>query len=713
MKAIIISLLLFITVNAQNIWYVDRDATGANTGRNWTDAWNYLDSSSWAGDEGVNWAIIQPGDTIYVSGGTDSTLYFPSSAAAMYIRGDSPRTFASGNPVIIARAWQSGYNGEVIFGARDASQAWILQISGYANIKLNGFTFLDNRNASASGVIYLGGTSSDSLLYIENCHIIGNGYNNLIFLKGWRFTIKDCIIENLENSLDSPQDPFGIAGGRGEHTFDGNKIIMRSTSMTTIQHADGIQFSNFGDHSSDDVMNITVKNNLIIHTKQSINWTGMIYSDGTENNVRWFIYNNILVTGNTASSVGGIILSTSLDPYRQSAYIFNNTIIMNDDGSGLSTPFVTGGNGRWDTLAIKNNLVVMDAPVTLIYNIAWRYLSDWYLIDADYNGIFEYGGFSDPIYSGEGFGNYTLAQWQGADGGYEDTHSIFGNSTAVTFANKYGLDKSDYYTTTGRDSGVDLSAEYPFLATDILGNPRSGTWDMGSLEWQGDGAVDTIPTFSFTPVTGATRNGYYTASSVFTNADSTFHVWTATNDSFKVGALSNYDLIMVTADSGDTVFVSNIASGSFNTANVNYVVAGGNSQGFSVTTVDIDSLPNSFVFTDITGATRSTAYTSNGVTLAGFDSAYAYASGNVYTINAGSDLTGYTMVYPNDVLRLKLTSSSSYSTGVSSTLNVGGRTDTYTVTTEAEPVAPSSGTKVFNVTNGVFRTSNGKVIRTQ
>ncbi len=39
MKTIILSLLLFFTVNAQNIWYVDRDATGSNTGRSWANAW--------------------------------------------------------------------------------------------------------------------------------------------------------------------------------------------------------------------------------------------------------------------------------------------------------------------------------------------------------------------------------------------------------------------------------------------------------------------------------------------------------------------------------------------------------------------------------------------------------------------------------------------------------------------------------------------------
>lgn len=120
MKPIIISLLLFYTLNAQNVWYVNRDATGANTGRSWADAWNYLDSSSWAGNNGINWNVIQAGDTVYVSGGTDSTVYVPNTYYGFWIRGEdnAPHTFAYGNPVVIAPAWQSGHNGTVYFAAR-------------------------------------------------------------------------------------------------------------------------------------------------------------------------------------------------------------------------------------------------------------------------------------------------------------------------------------------------------------------------------------------------------------------------------------------------------------------------------------------------------------------------------------------------------------------------------------------------------------------
>ncbi len=59
MKIIIISALVFMTVNAQNVWYVNRDATGGDTGRNWTKAWTDFDSTDyWGAGNGINWKII-------------------------------------------------------------------------------------------------------------------------------------------------------------------------------------------------------------------------------------------------------------------------------------------------------------------------------------------------------------------------------------------------------------------------------------------------------------------------------------------------------------------------------------------------------------------------------------------------------------------------------------------------------------------------------
>ena len=72
-------ILFTITVQAQNVWYVDRDNTsGTYDGRSWATAWKYLDST-WNtnqhgndGYNGINWLVIGGGDTIYVSGGIGS-----------------------------------------------------------------------------------------------------------------------------------------------------------------------------------------------------------------------------------------------------------------------------------------------------------------------------------------------------------------------------------------------------------------------------------------------------------------------------------------------------------------------------------------------------------------------------------------------------------------------------------------------------------------
>ena len=66
-----ISVLISIKINAQtpgvNKWFVDKNATGANNGTSWENAW-----ISFAN---INWNLILPGSTVYISGGSDLTVY--------------------------------------------------------------------------------------------------------------------------------------------------------------------------------------------------------------------------------------------------------------------------------------------------------------------------------------------------------------------------------------------------------------------------------------------------------------------------------------------------------------------------------------------------------------------------------------------------------------------------------------------------------------
>lgn len=89
-----------------------------------------------------------------------------------------------------------------------------------------------------------------------------------------------------------------------------------------------------------------------------------------------------------------------------------------------------------------------------------------------------------------------------------------------------------------------------------------------------------------------------------------------------------------------------------------------------------------------------------------------FAGGYGYTVNGGSVVTGYTKVFPADEIVVYRTSSSSYSTAVNTTLTVGSRSDTYTITTKSAP-APSGGSKVLKTNGGILKDSTGKVIKTQ
>lgn len=66
-------------------------------------------------------------------------------------------TYASGNPVVIAPAWQTGHNGEVYIGTQDNSTQWLLAVHNISNLKITGFNFVDNRTANYGTMLYLGG----------------------------------------------------------------------------------------------------------------------------------------------------------------------------------------------------------------------------------------------------------------------------------------------------------------------------------------------------------------------------------------------------------------------------------------------------------------------------------------------------------------------------------------------------------------------------
>ncbi len=109
-----------------------------------------------------------------------------------------------------------------------------------------------------------------------------------------------------------------------------------------------------------------------------------------------------------------------------------------------------------------------------------------------------------------------------------------------------------------------------------------------------------------------------------------------------------------------------------------------------------DTTPDAFSFADQTDVAVSTLITSNTITVTGIDSATPISvTGGEMSINTGAFTSTATTVNLNDTVQLRQTSSASNSTQTDVTLDIGGVTDIWSVTT----VAASAGT----ITTGPFK----------
>jgi hypothetical protein len=430
-----------------NIYYVDKYAIGNGNGSSWTNAANSISA--------LNWSSIHGGDTVYVSGGTDSVTYGRTQLSG---KGDNTGI------IVLTKGWEAGHNGKVIFLAQDTSHDYTFQFTNNCtNIKITGLTlkWTGMVTGNTEEVIVI---EASSYIYIDNCDIHSNGKAYGILADHSDFiSITNNTIEIADNNYPQDQDGINFYYGKGGYTITGNRIITRGTNFTP--HKDIIQMTYVGD---DNKYLTTIANNFM----SAINDTGTIHSQGIYIDVvgsnRFLIYNNIV----TVSSGGSVLTVTQTSPYHTTAQIYNNTLIAKSH-----YPFFAS---NLDTLIFENNICIIDAPKSGIsvmglgggglglYGLGYKVF--------DYNQYFQRG---QAIRIDTGAYYHTIwAQWKAL--GY-DAHSDTG---IVNFANIWGTDASYYKLATGStdiDGGTDLSA---YFTIDIVGTtrPLSTKWDRGALQ---------------------------------------------------------------------------------------------------------------------------------------------------------------------------------------------------------------------------------------
>lgn len=163
------------TAASGKTYYISKNGNNAD-GRSWSTAWNELDA--------VNWAVIQPGDTILLDGGAGKMVYTTTLTIS---KSGTPNA-----PITIQRASEAGRNGKVvIFGGRSIPLPYCGQktyTNQTAGVVLMGIEFGENSWVTVDGMSWDGisvyghfvagvdfGNSSDHDT-LRNSEIYDNGH---------------------------------------------------------------------------------------------------------------------------------------------------------------------------------------------------------------------------------------------------------------------------------------------------------------------------------------------------------------------------------------------------------------------------------------------------------------------------------------------------------------------------------------------------------
>lgn len=143
-----------------------------------------------------------------------------------------------------------------------------------------------------------------------------------------------------------------------------------------------------------------------------------------------------------------------------------------------------------------------------------------------------------------------------------------------------------------------------------------------------------------------------------------------------------------TAVNGDTFRVRLTSPSTITQTGVIVMTVGGVADTFTVTSTPIDTVPNAFSFSDISGADFNTVTASEPIVVTGINSpaAISIVAGE-YNINGGAWTTVAGAVSKNDEVRARVTSASQYAVTVGATVTIGGMSDTFSVTTRSPDAA--------------------------
>ena len=281
----------------ENGWFVDADATGDNDGSSWANAWNTFGA--------ISWVSMTAGDTLYISGGTDSTVY--TETLDIQAGGDVNNLF------VIRPGLSTGHNGKVVIRPTVSGRMGIaINVDGrpsigYIKVEKITVRMMQTTSSSVHGAYINSRGNLINVVYLDSLDIYGspvgaygsgtdrfgimiNGGGNAAYGSSRidSIFIRNCYIENILNTPDIYVQSDGIFSQNA-----GNIYIMNSTVIVNndiegrsdASHNDCVQLNLYNS-------NITIANSEFRNTQDVNTCSGVIICDGIYGYLR--MYNNIL-----------------------------------------------------------------------------------------------------------------------------------------------------------------------------------------------------------------------------------------------------------------------------------------------------------------------------------------------------------------------------------------------------------------------------------
>ena len=312
-----------------------------------------------------------------------------------------------------------------------------------------------------------------------------------------------------------------------------------------------------------------------------------------------------------------------------------------------------------------------------------------------------------PVVTLSGIGNYTGRSAAGENntyaptpqraGGNYNTYSANWGTTTTSISNNSGGWLSSTITNSSAGnfnltSSANTSTSSRTATVTYTTSTQFGHSHTMTFTFQQDGqAADGTPNqFTFTDYSDAAVNTTFNSNVTITGINTqAMAIYSGNaNGSFSIDN-STFNQDNKSISNNTTIYLRLPSAGTGSTARTATITIGSISDSMTVTTAaGSDTTPNSFSFTDVTGADILSQYTDT-VTITGINTgttATLTTSDNCsFKVNSGSFSTASKTVVNNDTITVRIFTLSDAFTLHQGTISVGGVSDTFRVTTGSSP----------------------------